>query len=42
MLQAGSEEATKAKQDLAAKEEALSKASHEKDQQSALIKELQE
>ena len=40
--QGGNEEAEKARQELAAREEALMQATQEKEQHTALIKELQE
>lgn len=42
LAQAGNEEAEKARQELAAREEALMQATQEKEQHTALIKELQE
>ena len=42
LAQAGNEEAEKARQELAAREEALMAATQEKEQHTALIKELQE
>ena len=42
LAQAGNEEAEKARQELAAREEALMAATQEKEQHTALIRELQE